>query len=342
MKTTTDICPIWGAPYRANVRNDGFRKLVISSRVGGAYIITREAEIVAQKMDGLRKSILTSWLVDQRLRGTEIPSITIEDVKHIERKHPLPVHERADRLLRLIAKQAGAVGTNVGFYYSDPVVLAWSESISGSEVLFLLQYLEKNIWIIGTEYGDGFTGVVTVEGHGHIADLETNTDSSHEPELRSPVLSNVPINREGTEVQEYDFFISHASEDKDGFVRPLAKILSELGAKVWFDEFALKVGDSLRREIDIGLANSRFGIVVLSENFFKKAWPQRELDGLVALETQSQNRILPIWYEVSKDEVARYSPMLADIIALDTSVKTIAGISNELMSRIQANDSVDT
>ena len=68
----------------------------------------------------------------------------------------------------------------------------------------------------------------------------------------------------------WDAFISHASEDKDDFVRPLADGLTECGLSVWFDEFELKVGDRLRESIDRGLSQSRFGIVVLSPHFFEK------------------------------------------------------------------------
>ena len=140
-------------------------------------------------------------------------------------------------------------------------------------------------------------------------------------------------------IAEYDFFISHAGEDKDDFVRALAETLTGKGAKVWYDEFTLKVGDSLRREIDLGLANSRFGIVILSENFFKKEWPERELNGLVALEIQNQSRILPIWHKVSKDEVAKYSPTLADRVALNTSINSVEEIADELIELIQDNQS---
>jgi hypothetical protein len=45
--------------------------------------------------------------------------------------------------------------------------------------------------------------------------------------------------------KHWDVFISHASEDKDSFVRPLAEALTESGLQVWFDETALKIGDSL-------------------------------------------------------------------------------------------------
>ena len=92
---------------------------------------------------------------------------------------------------------------------------------------------------------------------------------------------------------KWDAFISHASEDKDDFVRPLADGLTECGLSVWFDEFELKVGDRLRESIDRGLSQSRFGIVVLSPHFFEKKWPQDELSGLVTRETGGAKVILP-------------------------------------------------
>jgi hypothetical protein len=73
-------------------------------------------------------------------------------------------------------------------------------------------------------------------------------------------------------MQDYhnDVFISHAWEDK-GFVRPLAEILRSLGLKVWYDEFTLQIGDSLSRSIDAGLAESRYGLVVISPAFSKSS-----------------------------------------------------------------------
>ena len=83
---------------------------------------------------------------------------------------------------------------------------------------------------------------------------------------------------------DFDIFISHASEDKDEVVRPLAEQLRHRGLRVWMDETEIKLGDSLRRSIDHGLSKSRYGLVVLSPDFLKKEWPQKELDGLVARE----------------------------------------------------------
>lgn len=129
---------------------------------------------------------------------------------------------------------------------------------------------------------------------------------------------------------EYDLFISHASEDKDDFVRPLAETLQGLGLKVWYDEFSMKVGDSLRRKIDSGLRNSRYGTVVLSADFIKKEWTNYELDALVAREMNGHKMILPIWHKITKTDVMNYSPNLADKIALNTSVSTIEEIAHQL------------
>nr|MDZ8062745.1 toll/interleukin-1 receptor domain-containing protein [Nostoc sp. EkiNYC01] len=118
---------------------------------------------------------------------------------------------------------------------------------------------------------------------------------------------------------EYDVFISHASEDKDGFVRPLAEELRKRGYGVWYDEFSLTLGDSLRRSIDKGLGNSKYGIVVLSPNFLEKEWPQKELDGLAAREIEGRKVILPIWHNILYEDIITYSPTLADKLAVSTS-----------------------
>jgi predicted nucleotide-binding protein len=117
----------------------------------------------------------------------------------------------------------------------------------------------------------------------------------------------------------YDVFISHATEDKATIANPLAKALIDQGLRVWIDEFALHIGDSLRRSIDKGLEEARFGVVILSPNFLRKEWPQRELDALVARETgEGQPVLLPVWHNVTAQDVARFSPILADRLAVST------------------------
>ena len=159
----------------------------------------------------------------------------------------------------------------------------------------------------------------------------------NEPTLASvpSLVRNVNSGDDGAPI-EYDVFISHASEDKDQIVRPLATALVERGVKVWYDEFELKIGDSLRRKIDKGLANSRFGIVVLSRDFIKKGWTNYELDGIVSKAVSGEQVMLPIGHEITKQEIVDYSPSLADKVARNTSSYTIEEIANEIAELIQS------
>ena len=137
----------------------------------------------------------------------------------------------------------------------------------------------------------------------------------------------------------HDVFICHASEDKDDFVRPLAEALISKHLDVWYDEFTLDVGDSLREAIDRGLASSRFGIVVLSPGFFGKRWPNRELNGLVARETsEDRHIILPIWHNVDRAQVLEFSPPLADLLAA-LSVSGISTVVDQLLKKLRPEES---
>jgi TIR domain/PBS lyase HEAT-like repeat len=114
---------------------------------------------------------------------------------------------------------------------------------------------------------------------------------------------------------KWDCFISHASEDKDTVVLGLAAELRKLGFRVWLDATELKIGDHLREKIDEGLAHSRFGIVILSQPFFQKGWPQNELGGLGAREENGTRVILPVWHKIEFDDVVKHSPLLAGRVA---------------------------
>jgi len=117
----------------------------------------------------------------------------------------------------------------------------------------------------------------------------------------------------------WDVFISHASEDKEEIAHPLAEALRAKGLDVWYADFTLKIGESLRQSIDNGLSKSRYGVVVLSKSFFSKHWPQSELDGLFSMESAEKKRILPVWHNVTVNDVKQFSPILAGRVAIPTS-----------------------
>lgn len=141
--------------------------------------------------------------------------------------------------------------------------------------------------------------------------------------------------------KEYDFFISHASEDKEAIAEPLAKALINRGARVWYDKFTLAVGDSLRESIDYGLVHSTFGIVILSEVYFKKFWTGKELNGLFAKQEEGRKVILPLWHNVTKDIVKQKSPILADMLALKTADLTVEEIADSFYEFISSKTEVE-
>jgi len=145
----------------------------------------------------------------------------------------------------------------------------------------------------------------------------------------APVPRQVP---KRVRPKRYDVFIAYAYEDKATVARPLAEALSKTLA-VWYDDFALKVGDSLRREIERGLASCRYGVVILSPNFFKKAWPQKELDGLTAREVEGRKVVLPVWHEIDAEGVRRVAPSLSDKVAARTS-EGIPAVATKLLDVI--------
>lgn len=89
---------------------------------------------------------------------------------------------------------------------------------------------------------------------------------------------------------------------------------------VWYDEYELTMGDSLLGKINAGLASCDYGVVVLSPAYFKKKWPQAELDGLFALEQPNRKVILPIWKDIDEAEVRAFSSILAGRIGVPASI----------------------
>lgn len=153
-----------------------------------------------------------------------------------------------------------------------------------------------------------------------VQDEQKRLQSSHYPLLRVD------------ESESYDVFISHASEDKATFVDELVQSLVNLNVKVWYDKLNIGWGQSLRVSIETGLQRSKFAIVVLSPSYFKKYWTTQELNGIFSKESAIGNCILPVWHNVTKDDVGQYSLILKDRLALDTSIMSPAEIAEQFVN----------
>ncbi len=117
-------------------------------------------------------------------------------------------------------------------------------------------------------------------------------------------------------------FISHDSRDKADIARPLAISLQKKLCPVWFDEFSLKVGDSLREKIEDGIRKCARCILILSPYFLSnQGWTKKEFAGIFTREIlEKRSVVLPVWCGVTAKDVFDYSPSLADVKGIDWSL----------------------
>jgi len=113
-------------------------------------------------------------------------------------------------------------------------------------------------------------------------------------------------------------FISHDSRDKVDVARPIALGLSKMRCPVWYDEYSLKVGDSLRASTEKGLKECKKCVLILSPHFLgNTGWTKTEFDSVFTRQIlEGSNVVLPVWCGVTKQQVYEFSPSLADRLAV--------------------------
>ncbi len=172
--------------------------------------------------------------------------------------------------------------------------------------------------------------MIRLDESGDFASAGQSLLSQGGPQSTSPAptasaAASIPADR------EFDVFVSHSTVDKP-YVEPLAEALKAAGISVWFDKTSLEWGDSLRSEIDRGLAACRYGIVVFSRAFLnKRKWTEHELNALFAKEELGKKVILPIWHGITREDLIGYSPAFADRLAKNSVTDSYADIANSLL-----------
>lgn len=178
-------CPIWGTPAIFEPKLGDYER-VNSPRAGGAYWIDGTAIHLLESADDILKALLTTWLVDQRLQAAIWPEIADKfiDKNWRQSRQRLPVYERADRLLKYLAKKSTTIGTPVesNLTEQNEVVMemkAWSESLSVKELIYLGNYLVEQGWVdkFRNDRGDILT-TISVKGYARLAELATKQINS--------------------------------------------------------------------------------------------------------------------------------------------------------------------
>ena len=99
------------------------------------------------------------------------------------------------------------------------------------------------------------------------------------------------VDPEGNEPETFDFdvFLSHSSKDK-AVVRDLAERLKADGLKVWFDEWEIRLGDSIFARVREGLERSRILLLFMSRNGFGSDWATLEHQTILFSDPLNRNR----------------------------------------------------
>lgn len=131
-------------------------------------------------------------------------------------------------------------------------------------------------------------------------------------------------------------FISHDSSDKEEVASKIASQLTSMGCPVWYDEYSLKVGDSLRESIEKGIKECKHCIIVLSRNFISNGgWTKTEFESVFARQIhEKSNVLLPIWYNIEESDVYEYCPSLLNIVALRWSKGEEEKVCRKLFAKI--------
>lgn len=172
------ICPIWGAAVTSiEGTNPLDTEFLVkgSPRTGGDYRIEELAKDDVGALDDKDKAKLTTILLELRRAGDRAPLVTSDLVEKAKRADLLPVHVRAERLLRYLVDIPKDVGQPLGTQriLDGPEAAAWSESNTPEDVEYFVDYLTHMGWL--KRHSSGVC-LITVSGYQHVAEQSTQKD----------------------------------------------------------------------------------------------------------------------------------------------------------------------
>lgn len=130
--------------------------------------------------------------------------------------------------------------------------------------------------------------------------------------------------------RECDVFLSYARIDGAEAASALRQALESLGVSVWFDELSIQPGKSMSRQMDVGLAKARSGVVLLTPAYVTgRFWTERELGALLHKDT-----VIPVLHSVTFADVSAYSGILGDLAGFTTANNDIDTIAAKIADAV--------
>jgi RNA-directed DNA polymerase len=93
---------------------------------------------------------------------------------------------------------------------------------------------------------------------------------------------------------DYEIFLSHASEDKAEIARPIFAACSQAGLKAFLDEDHIGWGENFTKKINTALGAARTVLVIVSSHSVSKDWPVAEINTALAFEVEGKKRVLAL------------------------------------------------
>ncbi|MBZ6528183.1 toll/interleukin-1 receptor domain-containing protein [Aerococcaceae bacterium DSM 111021] len=212
-----------------------------------------------------------------------------------------------------------------------------------SNITKLLQEIQKN-----SEKMEEYRKKVSKEQGNRLADLTKlmkGNEGINEGYINNQIELQVKLDELASDIKEsvnrkeiieYDVFLSHSSLDKEEYVAELSDKLEEKGLSVFEDIKVFKNGQSQTDMMNFGILNSRFVVVFLSVNFIESGWSDYEFKSFLNREiNEKEIIILPIWHNVTVEEVKNYNPYLVDKYALNTSKYSLDQVVDSIYQVIQ-------
>lgn len=150
-------------------------------------------------------------------------------------------------------------------------------------------------------------------------------------ELERAVLDQVreavaadPVDR------QFDVFLSHAGPNTDTG-QALYDELTARGLTPWFDGAELRLGESITRQIDLGIARSKVGVILVTQELLEgRYWTEREMGAFMS----TRKRIIPVLDGPTFDDLGTYSPLLVDLKGLSTENMGFDEIADQIARAI--------
>lgn len=131
-------------------------------------------------------------------------------------------------------------------------------------------------------------------------------------------------------------FLSHSHRDKN-LARAVARDLRASGAEVWFDEWTMKVGDSITGEVQRGLEDADFVAVLVTRNSIESGWVAKEWQSKIGVEAETRRVVvLPLRGDDCEMPVLLKDRLCADLSTdYDKAIRQVV----DVISGVAANAS---